>query len=139
MLISTKGRYALQIMADLAQHNDGQYVVLMDVAQRQGISEKYLESIVAQLSRSGLLLAQRGRGGGYRLSKDPREYSVGTIIRAAEGPLAPVSCVNQDGSPCPDAAGCLTFPIWQELDRRMNEYLDSVTLQDLIRGTVTKQ
>jgi len=137
MLISTKGRYALQIMADLAQHNDGQYVVLMDVAQRQKISEKYLESIIAQLSRSGLLLAQRGRGGGYRLAREPEEYSVGSIVRAAEGSIAPVSCLTPDGGACPDASNCLTLPVWQELDRRMNEYLDGITLSDLIHGTVT--
>ena len=136
MLVSTKGRYALRIMVDLAQHNDGEYVVLMDIAARQSISEKYLEGIVAQLSKSGLLAAQRGRGGGYRLSKEPGEITVGEIIRCAEGPLAPVACLKGEENDCPKADDCLTLPLWEELDQRMNDYLDSVSLSDLLFGRV---
>ena len=136
MLVSTKGRYALRIMVDLAQHDKGEPVVLMDIAQRQDISEKYLESIVAMLSKAGLLMAQRGRGGGYRLSRDPSEYTVGEIIRVLEGPLSPVACLKTDDVDCPKASECLTLPLWQELDRRMNDYLDCITLADVLKGKV---
>ena len=136
MLISTKGRYALRVMADLARNGGEGYVVLMDIAQRQNISEKYLEGIVAALSRSGFLQTQRGRGGGYRLARRPEEYSVGDVLRSAEGSLAPVSCIKTGDAECPNADNCLTLPLWKELDRVMNEYLDSVTLADLIRGDV---
>ena len=136
MLISTKGRYALRVMADLARNGGEEYVVLMDIAQRQNISEKYLEGIVAALSRSGFLLTQRGRGGGYQLARRPEEYAVGDILRAAEGSLAPVSCVKSGDAECPNADTCLTLPLWKELDRVMNDYLDSVTLSDLINGNI---
>ena len=136
MLISTKGRYALRVMADLARNGGEGYVVLMDIAQRQNISEKYLEGIVAALSRSGFLQTQRGRGGGYRLARRPEKYSVGDVLRSAEGSLAPVSCIKTGDAECPNADNCLTLPLWKELDRVMNEYLDSVTLADLIRGDV---
>ena len=136
MLVSTKGRYALRIMLDLAQNSRGEYVVLMDVARRQNISEKYLESIVASLTKAGLLTGLRGRGGGYRLSKTPGEYSIGEILRATEGPLVPVSCLKTEENECPISAECLTLPLWQEVDRRLGSYLDSVTLEDLLRGTV---
>ena len=136
MLVSTKGRYALRIMLDLAQNSTGEYVVLMDVANRQDISEKYLESIVASLSKAGLLTGLRGRGGGYRLSKSPGEYTIGEILRATEGPLVPVSCLKTAENECPRSADCLTLPLWQEVDRRLGSYLDSVTLEDLLRGTV---
>ena len=128
MLISTKGRYALRVMADLARNGGEEYVVLMDIAERQNISEKYLEGIVAALSRCGFLQTQRGRGGGYRLARCPEEYAVGDILRAAEGSIAPVSCVKSGESECPNADNCLTLPLWKELDRVMNDYLESVTL-----------
>ena len=136
MLVSTKGRYALRIMIDLAQHNDGEYVVLMDIAKRQNISEKYLEGIVSSLSRLGLLQAQRGRGGGYRLARTPEEYSIGEIIRSSEGHVAPVSCLKSEEVDCPNADECITLPMWRELDRRIDRFLDSVTLADLLAGTV---
>ena len=125
MLISTKGRYALRVMADLARNGGEEYVVLMDIAERQNISEKYLEGIVAALSRCGFLQTQRGRGGGYRLARCPEEYAVGDILRVAEGSIAPVSCVKSGESECP-----------KELDRVMNDYLESVTLADLINGNI---
>ena len=139
MLVSTKGRYALRIMLDLAQNSGGESVVLMDVAKRQGISEKYLESIVSSLTRAGLLTGQRGRGGGYRLSRTPEEYSIGEILRATEGPLAPVSCLKPEKNECGRSAECLTLPLWKELDRRMEGYLDSVTLAALLRGDISAQ
>ena len=139
MLISTKGRYALRVMADLAGHSDEGYVILMDIAQRQGISEKYLEGIVAALSRSGFLQTQRGRGGGYRLTCRPEEYTVGDILRAAEGSLAPVNCIKTGDSDCPNADSCLTLPLWKELDHVMNQYLDSVSLADLMNGDVAAE
>lgn len=139
MLVSTKGRYALRIMLDLAQCSGGESVVLMDVAKRQGISEKYLESIVSSLTRAGLLTGQRGRGGGYRLSRTPEEYSIGEILRATEGPLAPVSCLKPEKNECGRSAECLTLPLWKELDRRMEGYLDSVTLAALLRGDISAQ
>ena len=121
MLISTKGRYALRVMADLARNGGEEYVVLMDIAERQNISEKYLEGIVAALSRCGFLQTQRGRGGGYRLARCPEEYAVGDILRVAEGSIAPVSCVKSGESECPNADNCLTLPLWKELDRVMND------------------
>ena len=136
MLVSTKGRYAMQIMIDIAQNSDGEFIVLMDIANRQKISEKYLESIVVSLSRAGLLIAQRGRGGGYKLAKAPEEYTAGEIIRATEGPLAPVSCLKTGDNECPKAAECQTLPLWEGLDRRMSEYLDSITLRDVVDGIV---
>ena len=139
MLVSTKGRYALRIMLDLAQNSGGESVVLMDVAKRQGISEKYLESIVSSLTRAGLLTGQRGRGGGYRLSRTPEEYSIGEILRATEGPLVPVSCLKTKENECDRSAECLTLPLWKELDRRMSDYLDRVTLAALLRGDVAAQ
>ena len=111
----------------------------MDVAKRQGISEKYLESIVSSLTRAGLLTGQRGRGGGYRLSRTPEEYSIGEILRATEGPLAPVSCLKPEKNECGRSAECLTLPLWKELDRRMEGYLDSVTLAALLRGDISAQ
>ena len=137
MLVSTKGRYALRIMLDLAKNSGGDSVVLMAVANREGSSEKYLESIVASLTKAGLLTGQRGRGGGYRLSRTPEEYSIGEILRATEGPLVPVSCLKTEENECARSADCLTLPLWKELDRRMGGYLDSVTLSDLLRGDVT--
>ena len=134
MMISTKGRYALRVMIDLAEHNDGSYIPLRDIAQRQDVSEKYLESIVPPLIRLGLLDGLRGKGGGYRLTRAPQEYSVGSIIRAAEGSLAPVVCLSDGGEACPRADGCKTLPIWRELDRRINDYLDGVTLAEAAAG-----
>ena len=134
MLISTKGRYALRVMVDLAEHNDGEYIVLMEIAQRQGISEKYLEGILAVLSKAGFVQAQRGRGGGYRLARRPEEYTVGSILKLTEGgALSPVSCLETQHGSCSRAADCPTLPVWRELDRRVDEYLESVTLADLMR------
>lgn len=135
MNITTKGRYALKIMADLGQQEEGIPVSLKVVSERQGISMKYLEAIAAVLTRAGFIASVRGKNGGYRLARKPAEYSVGEILRQTEGSLAPVSCLE---SGCPNAAGCITLPLWEGLDRRIDDYLGSVTLEDVLKGTVPK-
>lgn len=132
MKISTKGRYALRMLIDLAQHDDGGYVALKDIAERQGISKKYLEQIIPILNSSGLLLANRGFQGGYRLSKKPNRYTVGSILRLTEGSLAPVACLEQEPNQCERQMECVTLPLWKGLNRVICEYLDGVTLQDLL-------
>ena len=131
MLISTKGRYALRVMLELAQGEPGECMPLPVIAQRQGISEKYLESIIAVLARAGLVEGQRGKGGGYRLSRELKDYSVGEIVRLTEGSLAPVSCLEGENT-CPRADKCLSLPVWEKLDTLINDYLDSVSLADLL-------
>lgn len=131
MMISTKGRYALRVMLDLADHNTGDYIPLKDIARRQEISVKYLENILASLSRVDLVDATRGKGGGYRLAKPPAEYSAGEIIRLAEGSLASVACLKDGANTCEKAGHCRTLPLWQGLDRVIYEYLDSYSLEDL--------
>ncbi len=131
MLISTKGRYALRVMIDLADHSTGEYVTLKDIADRQGISEKYLESIIVLLSRAGLLDGLRGKGGGYRLNRKPEEYTVGEILRLVENTMAPVSCLDCGSKGCDRSSECRTLAVWQKLQTKIDEYLDSVTLADL--------
>ena len=131
MRISTKGRYALRLLIDVAEHQEGGYIRLRDAAKRQGISEKYLEIIVRALVQEGYLTGVRGKGGGYRLSKAPEEYSVRRVLEAAEGPLAPVVCLEGG---CPRMDDCPTLPLWQGLDRAIAEYLEGFTLADLLRG-----
>ena len=133
MLISTKGRYALRVMADLAEHPKEGYIPLKEIAQRQGISEKYLEAIIKILVRAKLLSGVRGKGGGYQLTRSPEQYTVGEILRLTEESLAPVTCLEADAFPCAKAAVCRTLPLWQELDRVISEYLDSVSLADLLK------
>ena len=133
MMVSTKGRYALRVMIDLAQQGGAGYIPLKDIAQRQGLSEKYLESIVKLLARNGDLAGVRGKGGGYRLTRAPKDYSVGAILRLTEGKLAPVNCQAMEGQ-CENAAQCRTRPLWEKLDAMVEEYLDGVTLADLLEG-----
>ncbi|MCB7320656.1 RrF2 family transcriptional regulator [Lacrimispora sp. 210928-DFI.3.58] len=132
MLVSTKGRYALRIMIDLAEHQSEGYVPLKETAARQEISEKYLEGILKMLVRSRLLTGLRGKGGGYKLTKAPEQYTVGSILRVTELSLAPVSCLDNGQKPCPRMSGCRTLPMWQGLDKLINDYLDSITLADLM-------
>ena len=132
MVVSTKGRYALRLMIDLAEHQGEGYLPLRDIATRQEISEKYLESILKVLVQNRLLEGLRGKGGGYRLTKAPSQYTVGAILRLTEGSLAPVACLGDRAEPCPRMAGCRTLPMWQKLDTLINEYLDGVTLADLM-------
>lgn len=131
MLVSTKGRYALRVMIDLADHNTGEYITLKDIAERQGISEKYLESIIVVLSKAGLLDGLRGKGGGYRLNRAPAEYTIGEILCLVENTMAPVSCLECGSAGCDRATECRTLPVWQNLQQRIDEYLNSVTLADL--------
>ena len=134
MMISTRGRYALRVMLDLAQDESGMYVPLDDIARREGMSEKYLESIIVVLSRAGLVKALRGKGGGYRLTRKPEEYPIGEILNLTEKTLAPVTCLEAD-TPCPQAADCPTFPLWQGLDKVIDDYLMAHTLADLLRNS----
>ena len=131
MMISTKGRYALRVMLDLADHNTGEYIPLKDIAHRQEISVKYLENILASLSRVNLVDAARGKGCGYRLAKTPADYSAGEIIRLAEGSLASVSCLKGEKKGCEKAGHCRALPLWQGLDQVIDQYLDSYSLADL--------
>ena len=131
MKISTKGRYALRLMLDLALSEAGEPVPLRDVARRQEISDKYLEQIVTPLSRAGLVRSVRGAGGGYLLTRDPADYTVGEILRPLEGSLAPVSCV--DGSACCRRAGiCVTQEVWREIQKAVSAVVDHITLADLV-------
>lgn len=132
MKISTKGRYALRMLLDLAQHQGDGYVALKDIAQRQNISKKYLEQIVPVFNKSDILKTNRGFQGGYRLARAPEKYTVGEILRLTEGSLAPVACLEEDPVGCERSEECLTLPVWQGLNRVINEYLDGITLQDIL-------
>lgn len=134
MNITSKGRYALRVMLDLAQHPDDGFVSLKTVAERQGISMKYLESIVGSLKKAELLDSTRGKEGGYRLSREPAAYTIEEILRSMEDNLAPVSCIRDGSIQCDRAAACLTIPMWKELDEITNAYLKTVTLEDLLTG-----
>ena len=132
MKISTKGRYALRMLVDLAQHQNDGFVALKDIAARQQISKKYLEQIIVILNRAAVLRTGRGAQGGYMLAKAPSQYTVGDILRITEGSLAPVPCLEEQPMACARREECATLPVWQGLDRVINEYLDSVTLQDIL-------
>ena len=132
MMIATKGRYALRVMLDLAEHDNGDYIPLKDIAGRQNISVKYLENILSALSREGLVDAARGKGGDYRLCRPAGEYSAGEIVRLAEGGMAPMACLKDGGKGCERAADCLTLPLWEGLDRVVRDYLDGIFLTDLL-------
>ena len=130
-MISTRGRYALRVMIDLAQQGGAGYTPLKDVAERQRISKKYIEAIMASMSKAGLVDATHGKGGGYRLNRKPEEYSVGEILRITEGDLAPVACLEEGAKPCAYASECRTLPVWDRLNCMINEYLDGITLASL--------
>lgn len=132
MKISTKGRYALRMLIDLAEHRENGYIALKDIAKRQDISKKYLEQIVPILNRSDLLRTNRGNQGGYMLVKAPNQYTVGEILRLTEGNFAPVACVGKNPEECARSAECPTLPVWQGLYKVISEYLDGITLQDII-------
>ncbi len=134
MKISTKGRYALRMLLDLAQHTEQEYVPLKDIAERQNLSKKYLEQIVPVLNKSEMLQTNRGFQGGYRLAKTPDAYTVGEILRLTEGNLAPVACLADDPNQCLRREECITLPVWEGLYRAIVEYLDSITLQDILEG-----
>ncbi len=130
--ISTKGRYALRLVIDLAMHTDDGFVTLKDIAARQNISKKYLEQIVPMLNRSGILKTNRGYQGGYKLARSPENCTVGEILKVTEGDLAPVSCLENEVNECPRAGECMTLFIWEELHKRTTDYLNSITVKDVI-------
>ena len=132
MKISTKGRYALRIMTDLALNNNGKYISLKDISSRQNISTKYLEQIVALLNKAGFLATSRGFNGGYKLSKNPDQYTIGDILRATEGDLAPIYCLTELGE-CERQDSCKTYDFWKGLNNVIQNYIDSKTLEDLIK------
>ena len=133
MLISTKGRYAMRVLVDMAEHQSEDYIPLKDIAGRQEISEKYLESIVKLLVRGGILSGLRGKGGGYRLSRAPDQLTAWEVLSLCEGTLAPVSCVSDDAEPCLRMASCRTRSLWQGLDKIIRDYLENITIADLTR------
>lgn len=133
MMISTKGRYALYVMIDLAEHCDGGYIPMKDVAERQGISLKYLEKILPVLTKNNMIEGVHGKGGGYRLTRQPSDYKVGEILRLMEGSLAPVTCLEHGSEACGKTAECRTLSMWQEVDRMMNDYFDGITISDLMK------
>lgn len=133
MMISTKGRYALRVLIDLAEHDDGKYIPMKEVAQRQELSLKYLERILPVLTQNKLVIGVHGKGGGYRLSRNPDEYTVGEVLRLTEGNLAPVSCLECDAEPCKRAAECRTLAMWTKFHEMTNAYFDSITIADLMR------
>lgn len=132
MKISTKGRYALRMLLDLAEHQNDGYVALKDIADRQGISKKYLEQIVPILNKTDILRTNRGFQGGYRLAKAPEQYTVGEILRQTEGSLAPVACLEHEPNECERSGECVTLSVWEGLYCVINEYLDGITLQDIL-------
>lgn len=132
MMISTKGRYALRVLIDLAEHHSDGFIPLKAIAQRQEISEKYLEIILKSLVRANVLTGLRGKGGGYRLTQSPDHYTVGDILRLTEDTLAPVSCLSQEAPPCPRSESCRTRALWTGLDDLISHYLDQFTIADLM-------
>ena len=134
MLISTKGRYALRVMIDLAEHYNGNYIPMKEVAARQEISLKYLEKILPVLTRASLIEGVHGKGGGYKLVREPDQYTVWEILCLAEGDLVPVSCLEEGTEPCTKAAECRTFPMWVKLDNMIRDFFNGISLTDLMQN-----
>lgn len=132
-MVSTRGRYALRVMIDIAEHGDGKYTAMKSVAERQEISLKYMEKILPLLVSANLIEGVQGKGGGYRLTREPKDYSVSEILNVTEGTLAPVACLECGAEACKRTAECRTLPMWMELNRIVNDYLDKVTLADLMK------
>lgn len=135
-MISTRGRYALRVLIDLAEHRNGQFIPMKEVAERQEISLKYIERIMPLLTKEKFVEGQHGKGGGYKLCREPENYTVGEILRAAEGDLAPVACLGQNAEPCPRASGCRTLPMWERYYKMTNDYFDGITLADLMNTEI---
>ena len=133
MIVSTKGRYALRVMICFAQRPSGEYIPLKEIAEAEGISQKYLESIMTSLSKAGFLDATHGKGGGYRLNRSPEEYTVGAILKLTEGSLAPVSCTAQGAAACSRTECCQTLPMWERLDKLIDDFFEGITIADLVR------
>ena len=134
MLVSTRGRYAIRVMIDLAEHMNGKYIPMKEIADRQDVSLKYMTKIMQALTKSGMLDGQHGKGGGYKLNRDPEEYRVGDILRLTEGTLAPIACIDETDCKCDRSFECRTRPMWNELDKLISEYLDGITIADLMEG-----
>lgn len=132
MKISTKGRYAVRVMLDLSLHNTGEYIKVKQIAERQGISEKYLEQIISILNKAGYVKSTRGAQGGYRISGDPASYTIGMILRLTEGSLSPVACLEDEVNECERCDTCETLAIWKELNDAINHVVDGVTVADLV-------
>lgn len=132
MKISTKGRYALRVLVDLAEHSQNKNVSIREIAERQDISDKYLEGIVARLSAAGYVKSVRGKYGGYRLTKDPKDYTVYDILRVAEDSIALVACLETEENQCPRSKTCMTLPLWEHMQTQFHEYMSGVTLQDVL-------
>ena len=132
MIVSTKGRYALRVMVYLAQHGEEDYIPLKEIAETEGISQKYLESIMTTLSKAGFVDAVHGKGGGYRLNRKPETYTVGSILKLTEGSLAAVSCTTQGPAACARSSCCQTKPMWDKLDKMIDEFFEGITLADLL-------
>ena len=133
MMVSTRGRYALRVLVDLAEQDSDRYITLQEIAERQEISEKYLESIVRELVKAGFLDGLRGKGGGYHLGKPPEEIGVLDVLKLTEGSLAPVACLEDGAKPCSRASNCRTLPLWEGLNKVVREYLGHYTVQDLVQ------
>ena len=133
MIVSTKGRYALRVMVHFALHGDGGYIPLKEIAEAEEISQKYLESIMTVLSKAGFVDAVHGKGGGYRLNRSPDGYTVGGILKLTEGSLATVSCTSQGPAACSRSTCCTTLPMWERLDKMVDEFFEGITLGDLLR------
>ncbi len=138
MKISTKGRYAIRMLLDLAEHGSNGYTALKDIAERQGISKKYLEQIVPVLNRADILQTNRGFQGGYRLAQSPDKYTLGMILRLTEGSLAPIACLDNDPNLCERSSYCPTLFVWQGLNDLISNYLDNITLQDILDHEVER-
>ena len=136
MMISTKGRYALRVMIDLAEHCNGEYIPMKDVVKRQQVSQKYVERIMTMLYKAGFVEAMHGKGGGYRLNRSPEEYIVGDILRLTEGSLAPVACLDCDAQECERADQCRTLPMWKDLNDKITDFFDGITIADLMKKDI---
>ena len=136
MMVSTRGRYALRVLLDLCDSTPGTYVPMKEIAEREGISVKYMEQIMPVLVKNGLVEAVHGKGGGYRLNRSPDEYIVGDILRLTEGSLAPVACLDCDAEECERADQCRTLPMWKELNNRITDFFDGITIADLMKKDI---
>ena len=138
MIVSTKGRYALRVMVSFAQRGGEEYIPLKEIAEAEGISQKYLESIMTTLSKAGFVDAVHGKGGGYRLNRPPEKYTVGSILKLTEGSLAAVSCTSQGAAACSRTECCHAKPMWEKLDRMIDNFFEGITIADLLKDNMTK-
>ena len=139
MIVSTRGRYALRVMVHFATRGGDRYIPLKEIAEAEGISQKYLESIMTVLSKAGFVDAVHGKGGGYRLNRRPEEYTVGSILKLTEGGLTAVSCTSQGASACSRAECCNALPMWERLDKMINDFFEGITLMDLLKETKAQE